>query len=325
MASGCGVHVDGRRRRTARCRATTPSTTRTSGPSMRDGLVDDVIALVGVDGHVEGRLARPGRGHEAVEAVEVVGLGEALAVQQAPHLEDGVGVEEAVGRDHRDPAAEDRSSSASAAAIVDLPTATAPATVSTTAATRPRPPRRAATGVRRGRSGTGRHASQTPSGRPGGDKGYSRRSTTHPREAPVMGLLDRFKKTAGDVKEKAEDLADDHGDEAKDAIDKAADCGLGRRPSSTTRSTRAPTQRRTPSTSSQATTRPSRPRAGGGPASLRAGKADHVPVTRTARSRGPGPGRLRHGPARATAPNRSTPSCNRPRPPSPRPSAAWSS
>ena len=38
-----------------------------------------------------------------------------------------------------------------------------------------------------------------------------------------MGLLDRFRKTAGDVKEKAEDLAVDHGDEAKDAIEKAAD------------------------------------------------------------------------------------------------------
>jgi uncharacterized protein YjbJ (UPF0337 family) len=38
-----------------------------------------------------------------------------------------------------------------------------------------------------------------------------------------MGLLDRFTKTARDVKEKAEDLADDHGDEAKGAIDKAAD------------------------------------------------------------------------------------------------------
>jgi MT0933-like antitoxin protein len=38
-----------------------------------------------------------------------------------------------------------------------------------------------------------------------------------------MGLLDRFRKTAEDVKAKAEDLAADHGDEAKAAIDKAAD------------------------------------------------------------------------------------------------------
>jgi hypothetical protein len=38
-----------------------------------------------------------------------------------------------------------------------------------------------------------------------------------------MGLFDRFKKTAEDVKAKAEDLADEHGDEAKGAIDKAAD------------------------------------------------------------------------------------------------------
>lgn len=38
-----------------------------------------------------------------------------------------------------------------------------------------------------------------------------------------MGLLDRFTKTARDIKEKAEGLAADHGDEAKDAIDKAAD------------------------------------------------------------------------------------------------------
>ena len=37
-----------------------------------------------------------------------------------------------------------------------------------------------------------------------------------------MGLLDRFTKTARDIKEKAEDLAADHGDEAKDAIDKLA-------------------------------------------------------------------------------------------------------
>ena len=35
-------------------------------------VVDDVIALVGVDGHVERRLAGPGRGDEAVEVVEVI-------------------------------------------------------------------------------------------------------------------------------------------------------------------------------------------------------------------------------------------------------------
>ena len=37
-----------------------------------------------------------------------------------------------------------------------------------------------------------------------------------------MGLFDRFKKTAEDVKDSATDLAEDHGDEAKDAIDKLA-------------------------------------------------------------------------------------------------------
>ena len=74
---------------------------------MRKGLVDDVIALVGVDGHVERRLAGPGRGDEAVEVVEVVGLGEPLAVQQALRLEDRIGMEEAVGGHDRDPAAED--------------------------------------------------------------------------------------------------------------------------------------------------------------------------------------------------------------------------
>jgi len=38
-----------------------------------------------------------------------------------------------------------------------------------------------------------------------------------------MGLLDRFKKTASKVKDTAEDLADDHGDQIKAGIDKAAD------------------------------------------------------------------------------------------------------
>ena len=38
-----------------------------------------------------------------------------------------------------------------------------------------------------------------------------------------MGLFDRFKKTAADVKDSATDLAEDHGNEAKDGIDKAAD------------------------------------------------------------------------------------------------------
>lgn len=38
-----------------------------------------------------------------------------------------------------------------------------------------------------------------------------------------MGLLDKFKKGAADSKEKAEGLADEHGDKAKDGIDKAAD------------------------------------------------------------------------------------------------------
>ena len=38
-----------------------------------------------------------------------------------------------------------------------------------------------------------------------------------------MGLFDRFKKTADDVKDRATDLAEEHGDEAKGAIDKAAD------------------------------------------------------------------------------------------------------
>lgn len=38
-----------------------------------------------------------------------------------------------------------------------------------------------------------------------------------------MGLFDRFKKTAEDVKATASGLAEEHGDEAKDAIDKAAD------------------------------------------------------------------------------------------------------
>ncbi len=37
-----------------------------------------------------------------------------------------------------------------------------------------------------------------------------------------MGLLDRFKKTAEKAKDKAAELADDHGDKAKDALDKAA-------------------------------------------------------------------------------------------------------
>ncbi len=38
-----------------------------------------------------------------------------------------------------------------------------------------------------------------------------------------MGLLDRFKKTADQVKDKAADLAEEHGDTAKGALDKAAD------------------------------------------------------------------------------------------------------
>jgi hypothetical protein len=38
-----------------------------------------------------------------------------------------------------------------------------------------------------------------------------------------VGLLDRFKKTAADVKDKAAGLAEDHGDKVKDGIDKAAD------------------------------------------------------------------------------------------------------
>ena len=38
-----------------------------------------------------------------------------------------------------------------------------------------------------------------------------------------MGLFDRFKKTAASVKDTATDLAEEHGDEGKDAIDKAAD------------------------------------------------------------------------------------------------------
>ena len=38
-----------------------------------------------------------------------------------------------------------------------------------------------------------------------------------------MGLLDKFKKTADEAKDKAEDLAEEHGDKAKLGIDKAAD------------------------------------------------------------------------------------------------------
>jgi hypothetical protein len=38
-----------------------------------------------------------------------------------------------------------------------------------------------------------------------------------------MGLLDRFKKSAEQVKDTATTLAEDHGDKAKGAIDKAAD------------------------------------------------------------------------------------------------------
>ena len=38
-----------------------------------------------------------------------------------------------------------------------------------------------------------------------------------------MGLLDRFKKTAEDVKDTATDLAEEHGDQDKYAFDKAAD------------------------------------------------------------------------------------------------------
>jgi hypothetical protein len=38
-----------------------------------------------------------------------------------------------------------------------------------------------------------------------------------------VGLLDRLKKTASDVKGKAQDLADEHGDKVKDNIDKAGD------------------------------------------------------------------------------------------------------
>ena len=38
-----------------------------------------------------------------------------------------------------------------------------------------------------------------------------------------MGLLDRFKKTAEEVKDKAEDLAGEHGGKVKEGLDKAAD------------------------------------------------------------------------------------------------------
>lgn len=38
-----------------------------------------------------------------------------------------------------------------------------------------------------------------------------------------MGLLDKFKKTASDVKDKAEDLADEHGGKVKEGLDKAGE------------------------------------------------------------------------------------------------------
>jgi hypothetical protein len=38
-----------------------------------------------------------------------------------------------------------------------------------------------------------------------------------------VGLLDRFKKSAADIKDKAGDLADEHGGKIKEGLDKAGD------------------------------------------------------------------------------------------------------
>jgi hypothetical protein len=47
-----------------------------------------------------------------------------------------------------------------------------------------------------------------------------------------MGLLDQLKKVAGDVKHKADDLAEKHGDSIKGGIDKAAGLAEKRLPKS---------------------------------------------------------------------------------------------
>src|SRR6478735_7541449 len=67
------------------------------------GAGDDVVGQVRIDRGGDLLHARLDLGHEPEQRPAVVGLGEALALQQPPALELGVGVEETVGRDELDP------------------------------------------------------------------------------------------------------------------------------------------------------------------------------------------------------------------------------
>ena len=90
---------------------------------------DDVVDQVGVRRRLDLVLAGLDVHHEPQQRPAVVGLREALAVQQAAALELGVGVEEAVGGDQRDVGCSGQCASicCSTRAVVDLPTATEPA------------------------------------------------------------------------------------------------------------------------------------------------------------------------------------------------------
>jgi hypothetical protein len=183
-----------------------------------------VVALVGVQGHLQEGPAVAGRSHQRLEATEVVGLRTALAVQEALGLQGGVGEQEAIGGHDLDPGTEASESGAELAGDGRLADGDRPGEGEDHGRSRPdlHPVDDGAEGI--GGVGVGHRADASE---PGMDARVVTRATlcVHQltRGRTRMGLFDRFKKTAEDVKDSATDLAEDHGDEAKDAIDKAAD------------------------------------------------------------------------------------------------------
>ena len=104
---GIGIHVDGEVEQVADCHLVgrgrrlehvqSLDDDDIRAPNRDDGIRNDVVLHVGVEGSAD--LGRPTLdvGEELYERTPVVGLGEALAVHDAAALELRVGVEEAVG------------------------------------------------------------------------------------------------------------------------------------------------------------------------------------------------------------------------------------